>query len=212
MTALIVLSFLNIRLSPLLRSLAAVEAEKIAEERIATAILSEMERQPTLYRDIIALSYKSDGSIASLSADTARLIVLRNRLSHAVLSNLDDENLNLKIPFSSLFGLNFLPSTPHISLPLRATRSYNAYFSSQFSERGINQTRHSIIFCVSIEMAILIPSRIYTVRIVREFPFAETVIVGEVPEAYTKIDRFTDDISETEIDDIYDFGASVADT
>ena len=206
------MSFLNIRLSPILRTLAAVEAEKIAEARIATALLSEMERRPTLYRDIIKLSYKSDGSVASLSADTARLITLRNRLSRAVLSALDDENMCLKIPVSSLLGLNFLPSTPQISLPLRVTRSYNAYFSSQFTERGINQTRHSIIFCLSIEMAVLIPNRIHTVRIVREIPFAETVIVGEVPDAYTKIDRFTDDISEAEIDDIYDFGASVGGT
>jgi len=36
-----------------------------------------------------------------------------------------------------------------------------------------------------------------------------TVIVGDVPDAFTQIVRLTDDITESDIDDIFDFGAEL---
>jgi hypothetical protein len=38
---------------------------------------------------------------------------------------------------------------------------------------------------------------------------AETLIVGEVPDALTQINRLTEEISEEEIDDVNDFGAKL---
>ena len=62
--------------------------------------------------------------------------------------------------------------------------------------------------CVEAEIYILIPAAPQKITVTAEYRIAETVIVGKVPDAYTKINRFADDIAESEIDDIYDFGAS----
>ena len=116
--------------------------------------------------------------------------------------------MTVAIPIASLIGINFFPSRPTINVNLRLSESINAYFLSNFEEQGINQTRHSILFHLTLEVLVLVPSHTKRITVSREFPFAETVIVGDVPDAYTKISRLTDDITETEIDDIYDFGAA----
>ncbi|MBO7292720.1 MAG: sporulation protein YunB [Clostridia bacterium] len=203
------LLILNLQLLPLLEALAEAEAIRRAEDVITTAVHHSLTEEPTLYTDTIKISYRQDGGVASLVTDTARLLKARTRLSLAVLSALrSEEDMEIRIPLSAILGLRFLPSTPSLSLTLRPTKSLNAYFVSRFEEQGINQTRHSILFYLSIDVAVLIPGRIHRVSIEREFPFTETVIVGDVPDAYTKIDRLTDDITETELDDIYDFGAT----
>lgn len=209
LTFLLIFLLLNFQFTPILTELATLAVTMSFEERIADAIRLEMSRDPLLYSDVVKISYKQDGSVASLTTNTQRLIAVRTALSLAVVKALSQEEaLLVRVPIASLFSMNLLPSSPDITLSLRLLRSFNAYFLSRFEERGINQTRHSICFCISVDVMILIPGKRTTVTVVRELPFAETVIVGEVPDAYTKIHRLTDDITETEIDDIYDFGAS----
>ncbi len=205
---LLILILLNAHLKPTLETLATAATSRKAEELIAGAVYRELASEPTRYADIVTLSYKENGSVAALHTDTGALLTLRTRLALAVLSSLGDEDLWVSVPISALLGINFLPSRPSLSLTLRLTRSLNAYFTSSFTECGINQTRHSVLFCFEVDIAILIPGGTKTVRVSREFPLTETIIVGDVPDAYTKIHRLTDDISEAEIDDLYDFGAS----
>ena len=200
---------LNLQLLPLLEALAEAEAIRQAEDLIATAVYRSLTEEPALYTDTVRITYRADGGVASLTTDTARLLKARTRLSIAVLSALRNEkDMEIGVPLSAILGLRFLPSTPTLSLSLRPTKSLNAYFVSRFEEQGINQTHHSILFYLSIDVAILIPGRIHRVTVKREFPFTETIIVGDVPDAYTKINRLTDDITETELDDIYDYGAA----
>ncbi len=204
---LLILLLFSVRLGPTLEVLAAAAATKKAEGLISDAIYRELLEEPARYADIITLSFKENGSIAALYTDTSALLTLRSRLAIAVLSSLDEEDLKIEVPLSSVLGTNFLPSHPALPLSLRLTKSMNAYFTSSFTECGINQTRHRILFCFEIDIAVLIPAGTKTVTVLREFPLAETVIVGDIPDAYTKIDRLTDNITESEIDDIYDFGA-----
>lgn len=208
-SALILLSFLiiNSRFSPLLISLSTIEANRKTEEILAATVYREMSAAPTLYSDIVSLSYKSNGTVAALRTDTAKLIRMRTALVRAVLSVLVEEDLTVAIPIASLLGINFLSSRPAVRVTLRPTRTVNAYFTSSFEECGINQTRHRISFYMAVDILLLIPGKPKTVSVTRELPFAETVIVGDVPDAYTKIHRLTSDITEEEIDDIYDFGA-----
>ena len=201
--------FLHLRLSPLRAGIAEAESIKRVEALITESVSVALQKEDTPYREIVSLAYKADGGVASLQVDTRRLLVLRTQLLTDMLASLQSrENMQIAIPLSSLIGLNFLPASTAFSLDLRVTKSINAYFSSQFEESGINQTLHSILFTVSVDVLLLIPGGQRTIRVTRNLPIAETLIVGDVPDAYTKIHRLTDDITEGELDDIYDFGAS----
>ena len=83
------------------------------------------------------------------------------------------------------------------------------HLESSFSEEGINQTRHKIWVSVKVKITFLLPNYEKNSEVSVKIPLVETVLLGNVPDAYTKINRLTDDIEESEIDDIYDFGASV---
>ncbi len=205
---LLVIFLLNTYFTPILTDLACVAVENGIERIIAEALSTELSKNHILFSDIVRLSYKEDGTVSALQADTKRLVSLRTALLRAVLSSLDKEGvLTVLIPYSSLFGLNFLPSDKAIPVSIRFSKGVNAYFSSEFLERGINQTLHRITFTVSVTVLLLVPQKNQERKVSRHFPMAETILLGTVPEAYTKIHRLTDDITESELDDIYDFGA-----
>ena len=189
-------------------ALARAEVERMTEMLLTEAITDTLTDAAIPYRDIVTLTYKSDGGVAAMQTDTATLLALRSRLVRAALTEVQSaEGVPIKIPLASVLGLNLASSLPAVSVNMRLSRSINAYFLSTFEDRGINQTRHSIVFRISVEVYLLVPSRARSVTVERDFPLTETVIVGDVPDAYTHIDRLTDDITEEEIDDIYDFGA-----
>ena len=198
----------HLRLSPLMMALAEAEGIRRSEALITATVARRMQENATAYDEIVAIAYKSDGSVSSLRVDAPHLLGIRSELVGAILSEMQEEEyITAEIPVSSLIGLNFLPSTPNVAFELRCTRSINAYFVSRFQEQGINQTHHSIRLYLSFDILLLIPGGQKVITVTRELPIAETVIVGDVPDSYTEIHRLTDDITETEIDDIYDFGA-----
>lgn len=205
---LLIILLLNLQFFPLLADLAKKEAERRIELLLTDAITKEIADNNALYSEIITLTYKENGSVSSLRADTAKLIAFRTTLLKRLMAYIsEDTSLSVAVPLASVLGLNFFPSAPSLHIALRLSESMNAYFLSRFEERGINQTKHSILFYLTLDILVLVPSNPQKITVSREFPFAETIIVGDVPDAYTKISRLTDDITESEIDDIYDFGA-----
>ncbi len=204
----LVFFLLNTYFTPILTDLAYVAVENGVERIITEALSAELSKNHILFSDIVRLTYKGDGSVSALQADTKRLVSLRTALLRRILSSLDEEGvLTVFIPYSSLFGLNFLPSEKTFPVRIRLTKGVNAYFSSEFLESGINQTLHRITFTVSVTVLLLVPQKNQKKTVSRQFPMAETVLLGTVPDAYTHVHRLTDDITEGELDDIYDFGA-----
>ena len=86
-------------------------------------------------------------------------------------------------------------------------RAVYADYENTFSAAGINQTRHTVSVKITVSSGVYLPGYSAETTIETHIIIAETVIVGDVPDAFTKIDRLTDDVTEDEIDDIYDFGA-----
>ena len=75
--------------------------------------------------------------------------------------------------------------------------------SNLFTDAGINQTSHKVMLDVNATIKVLVPFSSVTEDITTSICIAETVIVGSVPEAYTKVDY----APESAIGDVMDFGA-----
>ena len=75
---------------------------------------------------------------------------------------------------------------------------------STFDDAGINQTRHQIMLNIDATVYIVIPWYKTNVELSTNFVIAETVIVGTVPEYFTRVDG-----SENVVDDINDYGYDV---
>ena len=114
----------------------------------------------------------------------------------------------VSVPIGSVSGIELLSGRgPTLDVNLVLAHGLSAYIGSEFYEAGINQTLHRVTVNIDVEIKLLTPTHTSIVSVQSSYHIAETVIVGEVPDAYTKIDRLTDDVTEEEIDDIYDFGA-----
>ena len=63
-------------------------------------------------------------------------------------------------------------------------------FTSTFESVGINQTKHSIYLNVIADISIVMPSRTENFAVPTEILVGESVIVGQVPDAYLQSDIF----------------------
>ncbi len=201
----------NFQLYPGVAALARSLAENRAEERIATAFSARMAARPTDYEDMVTIRYRNDGAIAGITCHTGKLNRARNELLLAVLASLREENaVSVELPLGNLLGGEaFSGRGP--TLPIRVLVASGAHgaLKSDFRTAGINQTVHRILFSVTVTLVVMTPSHPIETTVTQEFCVAETIIVGDVPEAFTQINRLTDDIREGEIDDIFDYGAEL---
>ena len=204
----VTLLFLNASLYP--KALALVESKvknrlsALSAERIADTLTEE----GMSYDSFVHIAYGADGAVRSLSVDTVKMALVKQKLALSLLSSLQEEDvLSVSVPLGNLTGLMPLSGVGRpVSVSVKAAESLKASFVSSFTEVGINQTRHLISFSFTFTVRVLLGGRTETITLVSSFPAAETVIVGQVPDSLTQISRLTDDVTEYDIDDAVDFG------
>lgn len=200
--------FLHFFVYPPIKALAKAETEthieRLFNEKLGEVLLSDEFKSG----DMIAMTHTADGRVASVAVDTVRLNLLKYRVASAVLAEIGARDIALSLPFSSLFGVLLFARTDG-ALPVRVhvAERLSARFSSEFEESGINQTLYTLSFGLNIGVTCLLPCGIYRTAIVCEAPVCELLIVGDVPDSFTDIDRLTDDVTEFDIDDAVDFGS-----
>ena len=113
----------------------------------------------------------------------------------------------LRVPAGNLLGLLFFSGVGgDIAITARVASGMRARFQTVFTEAGINQTRHAIGFVLDFSATYLLAARTETLSFSIDIPIGETLIVGDVPDTLTQINRLSEEISELEIDDAVDFG------
>lgn len=202
---------LNKSVFSLVFAISSAEIKNKFVSEIHRSVYNQLNENSELYSNLATLSKKADGSVASLEINQAKLLYARTMLLTAIMSKLQSADfLNTEIPLGNLSGINLLSGLgPKITVRSFLSKNLNAYFESSFTEVGINQSLYEISFVFCCEFDLLIPSKKDKITLTQSFPVMSTVVLGEVPDAYTEIVRLTDDITESDIDDIYDFGAEL---
>ncbi len=205
----VALSVINLHLRETLLHLSEKEAESYFSRRFASTVQSVFGKSGILYSDLIHLTYKTDGTVAALETDYFRCHAVCAEATLSIADILKNPHrLDVSIPMGNLSGIAFLSDTgPDLTVSVHVQSGFTAHLQSSFSEVGINQTRHKILLVVDIKITLLFPGNNRDAAATVKIPIAETVLLGNVPDAFTQIDRLTDDITEDEIEDIYDFGA-----
>ena len=207
LSSLAIVLYLQSMLLPQVRTLCETNLSNRLEalaSREAYQILSE---RGYSYTDFVLLHYSDDGSVRSASVDTVKLNLLENTLALRVLEELVTEDVDVAVPVRNLFGLLFFSGLKkEMLVTARVANGMRAKFHTVFTDAGINQTRHAIGFSLDFTATYLLPTGKEQFSFSVEIPIGETLIVGDVPESLTQINRFAEDISEIEIDDAVDFG------
>jgi hypothetical protein len=91
----------------------------------------------------------------------------------------------LGIPLGSLFLPELLSGRgPNIPVEIMAIRNSDAFFSSEFTEAGINQTLQQLNMHVNVDVTILVLGKTEIFTISSQVVVAETIIVGDVPDTF----------------------------
>lgn len=198
----------NLQILPVLFPLAKAKCTTELTDAVNRIVRARMQSDSDGYADFVRLHFGEDGSVASVETNTPRLARLSGDVVSDVTDALTHERMTVRIPLGSLSGSALLSGKgPDVRVKLAVSQKITCAVRGDFTESGINQTLHRVFLRVTVEVCALLPGAVQTFSVPTDVCVAETVIIGKVPEAYTRIDRFASDVTETEIDDISDYGA-----
>lgn len=107
------------------------------------------------------------------------------------------------IPLGTFLGLDWLSGWgPIVSVPMSATQSVFTSITSSLTDVGINQSSYRVNIHVKVNLWIVTPAGYASVTVENDFPVAEAVLLGEVPDNLTEV--YGD--SQDTIGEIFDYG------
>ncbi|MBQ2940603.1 MAG: sporulation protein YunB [Clostridia bacterium] len=164
-------------------ALAEAGVSSLARSALYSAINSVSEN-----RDFLSLTeiFEDEGNIRGLSLNSAKANKIASLFAseaNAVLSK--EEYSVFSIPVGNLTGIPLL-SGRGFKIPLRIVPlgSIDATVKSDFSDAGINQTKHSVYIDAKVTLRLMAPFSDKVTSLSVTIPLSETVIAGDIPFFY----------------------------
>ena len=172
-------------LRPVLAAAARYQVRSQVTAAVEQWAARDLQERGVDYSDFVTITRNEAGEITALSADMARLNLLRAELSAHLLQRLEDSQLELTVPVGSLLPLEpTWARGPELHLRALALGTASAEFESEFTSAGINQTRHRLWLELSVPVTVLLPGGGEELTVDSHLCVAETVIVGRVPQTW----------------------------
>ena len=181
-------------LRPVLSAAARYQVRSQVTAAVEQWAARDLQERGVDYSDFVTITRNEAGEITALSADMARLNLLRAELSAHLLERLEDSQLELTVPVGSLLPLEpTWARGPELHLRALALGTASAEFESEFTSAGINQTRHRLWLELSVPVTVLLPGGGEELTVDSRLCVAETVIVGQVPQTWFQTGGLPDD-------------------
>lgn len=183
-------------------------AKIVANALINEAVTRYLEKNKVSYSNLVKINATAEGKVTSVEFDTVALTKLKSGIVTDVQNNINHCEVQvLHIPIGTLTGNQYLNNRgPTIHVEFKMSSAVYSKISSAFSSAGINQTLHKITLDIKTEIYFVMPWYRTSGEFCTDFLLAETVIVGEVPDAYTNvIEKVGSDLAG----DLFDFAAGI---
>ena len=142
------------------------------------------------YNYFVTLQKDDEGKITAISANMARINTLSSEILQEVIASTNSGFLNENIPLGNLLGSNLLLGKgPKIPVKITMLTSSYADFRNELEAAGINQVKHQIILEVKVQIDVMMPWQVMSTEVDTEVLIAETVLVGDVPNAYLNLNQ-----------------------
>lgn len=184
--AVTIIHVLGLRLRPLAAAAAKTQAENTVTRLVEETVLSDLSQCGVGYGNFVHVERDPTGFITALTCDMAAMNHLRGQLLESVLEELEGIRVSdIQIPLGSLLDLDILwAKGPCIRVRSMSVGTVSAEFESEFTSAGINQTIHRIWLQVEVPLELILPNDRVETAVSTRLCVAETVIVGQVPDAY----------------------------
>ena len=179
--AALLFGFIEWRVSPVVRSVAAVQGKSYAISAINRAAQEVLEENRS--GELETSSSSEDGRLCSIITNTAAANMLKNKITLKAQESISDlRHQQMNIPIGMIFGGELIgPSGPDIPVFITLSGTTDSDFEESFESAGINQTVHKLSLRINADIRILTPSGTITEKITTSVLIGETVIVGNVP-------------------------------
>ena len=187
--ALAVIFLIDSALRPTLTALAQARVENAVTRIVNDAVDGTLTSEAISYSDLVTLEKDAAGQVSVLAANTAQLNALRTEILGKVLAQVEQlDSQELGVPLGSLTGFATASDLGPV-LPVRVLTAAvpTADFENVFTSTGINQTLHRIMLNVRVECTLLIPGGTVDTTVEAQVCAAETLLVGQVPDAYLEL-------------------------
>lgn len=180
--SVVVVVWMVVVVNPVVFNYAQAGLDAIAVQAINYSI-ADVVRTDT-YSNLTDIRRDNSGTITSISADAVAMNLLAVKVSSRAqeyLGTKSDEGI--PVPLGTFSGIPFLVGRGSaINLNLKLVGAVNCNFESEFKTAGINQTEHKITLRSYATVDIILPFYTKRTNVVVEMLFADSIIVGEVPE------------------------------
>ncbi len=195
----LVCAFFGLRSS--VTKMAKSRAREIALITINEAISENMSGNIS-YSDFAKFTYSADGNVTSIENNLTKISKHSADLALVIgkaIRGISKEKLS--IPLGTLSGVDILYGMgPDITIEIKPYGNAKAELKTDFYSSGINQTVFELTADISVGISVLMPTIRTGETITTSVPVASTVIVGNVPESYTNVERhgyeYEDDVLE----------------
>jgi sporulation protein YunB len=138
------------------------------------------------YNDLVHIQTDVNGKIVMMQLNSLKI----NEMTSVVVENIqngfrEDGELEIEVPVGQALGSKILASKgPKIKIRIIPVGSVNVGVRDEFTEAGINQTKHRIIMEIQVTVRVVVPLVSSVIEVENETPIAETIIIGDVPAQY----------------------------
>lgn len=185
------------RLRPLIQNYGYMSARRSAMMAVHTGVERVLSDESASYGDFITVLRNDEGRVMSAETDVAAVNRLKAAVSNAVMQELSSREKQVtRIPLGSLIGGSFFTGRgPFLPVTIHTSGAVITTLSGEFTDAGINQTKHSLYLDMTVMMTAALPLERMGVELTTRFLVCETVFVGEVPETVLQVD-FGDSIDK----------------
>ena len=138
------------------------------------------------YDKLVEVTRDGEGRILSLEANMQALNLFARQTATVAMSKLSVAcEGGVRVPLGAFTGIEVLAGFgPKVTFQIIPVGTVLCDFFSDFRTAGLNQTLHSIYLVVTATVSIVMPSETREVSSETQVLVCESVIVGEVPDAY----------------------------
>ena len=147
------------------------------------------------YKDLVNIQEDSEGNVTFLESN----VVLINQIKAEIVNKIQNrfvetKDANIEMKVGSFTGIRVLSSVgPKIKIQVIPSGTIASSLETEFYSVGVNQSIHRIYLDLNCTVSIMSPFETVSQSMENKILLSESVIVGNTPENYYKIDGMTSD-------------------
>lgn len=174
---------------PIFRASCKTRASSVATNIVNEEVNKVMELYN--YEDLVNIEKDQNGKITLIGAKIVPINNIVSEIVYNIQKNIDSKATEkIFVNLGKVSGFTILSSIgPTFTVELERAGNIEAKLDSEFVDVGINQTLHKINLTLTCSINVLTPIEVVEDTINTKILLTETVIVGEVPNAYYNFDN-----------------------